>query len=151
MRYLTIFVLLMFFRVSEHSVSGMEGGAYRGGPAGLQGLFVLQQLQKQANTLLRTGQLSNSSKAGHHIKFVLMQMVGMSLLPESPVWLKWKGNSLAAEAASRRLLGSSHEDLVASQAEDGESEPLVPASANEVPCQPMTKGYRESPEPLCTS
>lgn len=59
-------------------------------------------------------------------------MVAMSLLPESPVWLKWKGNSLAAEAASRRLLGNSQQAAELAQTEEGENEPLVSSQSNEV-------------------
>lgn len=33
------------------------------------------------------------------------QMVGLSLSPESPVWLRWVHKTEAAQAAQQRLLG----------------------------------------------
>lgn len=64
-----------------------------------------------------------------------MQMVAMSVLPESPVWLKWKGQGADAVAASKRLLGGNLQGSAIEQVEDnngGEEEPLVAAPASEV-------------------
>lgn len=62
-------------------------------------------------------------------------MVAMSVLPESPVWLKWKGRGADAVAASKRLLGGNLQGSAIEQAEEtsqAEEEPLVAAFTNEV-------------------
>ena len=69
-------------------------------------------------------------------------MIFMSLLPESPVWLKWKGRTHEAEAASKRLLGSNQLVTEAGEAEEGlgDQEPLVATFTNEVQ-SPELKGF----------
>ena len=59
----------------------------------------------------------------------ILQMVAMAALPESPVWLRWKGDSAAAGAAEKRLLGSSWE---ASAVSEAAQQPLMDAAAEEV-------------------
>jgi hypothetical protein len=63
-----------------------------------------------------------------------MQMVAMSVLPESPVWLRWKGRSVEAGRAAKRLLGSQWEaeEVMDAPYEREEQEPLVSAFAHEV-------------------
>lgn len=61
------------------------------------------------------------------------QMVAMSVLPESPVWLRWKGRSVEAGRAAKRLLGSQWEaeEVMDAPYEREEQEPLVSAFAHE--------------------
>ena len=62
-------------------------------------------------------------------------MVAMSVLPESPVWLKWKGQGSDAVAASKRLLGGSLQGSAIEQTEGsspGVEEPLVAPYSSEV-------------------
>jgi len=72
-----------------------------------------------------------------------MQMAAMTVLPESPVWLKWRGRTVEAGRAARRLLGAQGAaDLVEGVVEEsaregegegeGEEEPLVSPFTNEV-------------------
>lgn len=61
-------------------------------------------------------------------------MVAMSVLPESPIWLTWKGRSTEASYASRRLVGNDAAGVEAEADAENESETegLVSAFSNEV-------------------
>ncbi|KAK9788826.1 hypothetical protein WJX73_001137 [Symbiochloris irregularis] len=57
-----------------------------------------------------------------------VQMLGMSLVPESPVWLQWKGHTDKAVTAEKQLLGDRwHQegDLVRGSDADGATEQLL--------------------------
>lgn len=64
-----------------------------------------------------------------------LQMLSMAVLPESPVWLLWKGNKEEAAAAQKRLLG---EDWQSSTPEaESEEAPLFSSQEASVSCPPV--------------
>ena len=54
---------------------------------------------------------------------VLVQMLGMAVLPESPVWLLWRGKKGLAAAAQKRILGDEWQSEDADS--DADDAPLV--------------------------
>ena len=61
-------------------------------------------------------------------------MLAMSVLPESPIWLKWRKRHREARESQKRLLDSDDQllDLDDESQPQGERDPLVSAFANEV-------------------
>ena len=83
-------------------------------------------------------------------------MAAMAVLPESPVWLKWKGRGAEAGKAARRLLGAQGAaDLVEGTGQESgeeslqgwggeEEQSLVPPVTGEVGFRTMRHEHNES-------
>ena len=75
-----------------------------------------------------------------------MQMLGLAVCPESPVWLRWVGRSQQALAAEKQLLGArwEAEGESALAPGGGAEEPLIPNGTSIDPevfyCCPSCEG-----------